>query len=283
MADVHPGNIDAGRPTVKEPPRPSGARADVTIKADRSDKAHVDITTGEKATKSSGGWPRDADEWKRWLARVAPWVIGAAIVAAAAGTAYKNRQASRCEGEEEGVTDAARRKARGAADRVREAGQEAREGTRRGWFGLKGRAEEAADEAGGAWEDTKSAAARKGKEAKEGAKGAIGRAEEAARDVGAAASHKAHDAKESAKGVAHSAAEGYHRAADTVGAAASKAEHAAAKAGAKVVEKGGVAEEKTGRALKEAGQTLERDGRQTKQWARGEEVKEEAKKRCTIM
>lgn len=50
-----------------------------------------------------------------------------------------------------------------------------------------------------------------------------------------------------------------------------------------VVEKGGVAEEKTGRALKEAGQTLERDGRQTKQWARGEEVKEEAKKRCTIM
>lgn len=45
--------------------------------------------------RSSGGWPRDADEWKRWLARVAPWVIGAAIVAAAAGTAYKNRQASR--------------------------------------------------------------------------------------------------------------------------------------------------------------------------------------------
>lgn len=136
------------KPTLAEkaPPRPSDmpgtpskgvGRADVSIRTESKDRVHVEMDTHEakaRGASAGGGWPKDSDEWKRLLAKAAPWVAAALIAAAAAYGYNKTENGER-------VGDRARRKADRAA---REAGASAK----LGWFGLKRRAEETAESAG---------------------------------------------------------------------------------------------------------------------------------------
>jgi len=74
-------------------------------------------------------------------------------------------------------------------------------------------------------------------------------------------------------------------AADATKGAAHKVEHGVAAAGSAALGTAASGEEKVGHVMKEAGKRLEKDGAQAKQYYRGEETKEETKKKwgCSIM
>ena len=73
---------------------------------------------------------------------------------------------------------------------------------------------------------------------------------------------------------------------DATKSAAHKVEHGAAAAGSAALATAAAGEERTGHVMKEAGKKLEADGAQAKRHYRGEQVKEDTKKKfgvCSIM
>jgi len=116
-------------------------------------------------------------------------------------------------------------------------------------------------------DDTRGAVREKAHDAKEGAK-----------DVGRWAGHKAHDAADTAKST-------YRSAADSTSRAANKAEDKVAAAGNAALGTASSVEEKTGQFMKKGGEGLEKDGRESKDYFRGKQMKEETKSRwgCSIM
>jgi hypothetical protein len=96
---------------------------------------------------------------------------------------------------------------------------------------------------------------------------------------------KAHEAKEGAKDLGRWASNKAHDAADTASRAANKVEDKVAAAGSAALATASSAEEKTGQFLKKGGEGLEKDGKQSKNYYRGQQVKEETKSKwgCSIM
>ena len=85
------------------------------------------------------------------------------------------------------------------------------------------------------------------------------------------------DAADAAKGT-------YRSAADTAGRAAAKVEEKVAGAGSAALSTASAVEEKAGSVMRHAGEDLEKDGRASKKFYRGEQVKEEKKNwGCSIM
>lgn len=128
-----------------------------------------------------------------------------------------------------------------------------------------------ADEAGNKVVDAKKAASRKASEATDDVK-------YGAKSTAGWIGDKAHDAADATKHVARSTV-------DATKNAAYKAEHAVGAAGSSVIAGASAAEEKAGRVMKDAGKTLEEDGRSQKRYWRGEETKQDLKKKgiCSIM
>lgn len=116
-------------------------------------------------------------------------------------------------------------------------------------------------------DDTRGVVREKAHDAKEGVK-----------DAGRWVGNKAHDAADTAKST-------YRSAADTTSRAANKVEDKVAAAGSAALATASSAEEKTGQFLKKGGEGLEKDGRQSKNYYRGQQVKEETKSKwgCSIM
>lgn len=235
------------------------------------------IRTGRAVDTHEGlHWPRDVEEWKRYIGRAVPWIATIALAAAAGGAIQKAK--SEKEKDEMSYAELTRRKAGLAGDKTSETWEDTKHETKRNWFGLKKNVKSAAEEAEDRWDDTKRAAKGKANEA-------AGFTKDKVEDVKAGASHargwaseKAHDAADATRHAAKSTL-------DATKSAAYKAEHAVGAAGSSVVAGANAVEEKAGHVLKQAGKTLEEDGRKGKQYWRGEEVKEEAKKKgiCSIM
>ncbi|KAL6769572.1 hypothetical protein ACKKBG_A31530 [Auxenochlorella protothecoides x Auxenochlorella symbiontica] len=204
-------------PTVPAPPRPSG----------------------------DGSVPNNREEWKDLLARAAPWLIAAAVVALGAGALNK------AEEEEGSVGLWGRKKGRQAGDAARDAKNSAK----RGWFGLKREAGGAGEDAKGKWQDTKATAKDKWQDTKAAAKDKAGQAKDGASNAGSYVADKAADLAEASK------------------QAALRAEHTVAKAGSKLGAAASGAEETTGRALKDAGSKLERDGSEGRRQYKGDAIK----------
>jgi hypothetical protein len=103
-------------------------------------------------------------------------------------------------------------------------------------------------------------------------------AKEGVKDAGRWAGHKAQDAADSAKST-------YRSAADTASRAANKVEDKVAAAGSAALGTASSAEEKAGHFMKKGGEGLEKDGRQSKDYYRGQQMKEETKSTwgCSIM
>ena len=169
--------------------------------------------------------------------------------------------------DEEGYGTSAGRKIRRAGDKAGSAVDDLGDRAERNWFGLKKNVEDAADEAGNKLESAKNTAARKADETR----GAV--------------REKAHDAKESVKDAGRWVGNKAHDAADTAGRVANKVEDKVAAAGSAALATASSAEEKTGQFLKKGGEGLEKDGRQSKQYYKGQQVKEEQKSKwgCSIM
>jgi hypothetical protein len=131
----------------------SGTQADVTVgNTANTTKVTVETKDGAvaKGWASRSSWPKDNDEWRRWVRSAIPWVAGAAIVLAAATSMKRNK-------DEEGLG----RKARRAGNKAGSALDDLEDRAERNWFGLKRNVEGAADEAGNKLEHAKNAAARK--------------------------------------------------------------------------------------------------------------------------
>ncbi|KAI3438988.1 hypothetical protein D9Q98_001400 [Chlorella vulgaris] len=280
-----------GRTDVSTRTDVSSNRADVRVVTDSRDRAHVNVDTHEGGADGAK-WPRDAEEWKRLLAKAAPWLAAAALIAAGVRT-YKQKDGESVEN-----------KARRAGRAVKNAADDAAEGAEHGWFGLKRHTNEAVDSAGNKAHDAKVAAGKKAEEAKETARNVADQAKHAARDTVDSAkrgvSNAANNVREGAEGAADKAAskadhgffmwksatrgvrekyyaakqEAGHLAGEAVDAAkhggqavvdgARRAEHAAEGVLSKGAAKAGVAEEKTGRAMQEAGKRVEKAGHDTR-------------------
>ncbi|KAL4519727.1 hypothetical protein Ndes2526B_g01701 [Nannochloris sp. 'desiccata'] len=260
--------------------------ADTSIDAPYTPGAQVDVSNTSKTTKvtvsskdgavakgwaSRSSWPKDNDEWRRWVRSAIPWVAGAAIVLAAATSMKRNK-------DEEGYGKSAGRKARRAGEKAESALNDLEDRAERNWFGLKKNVEDAADEAGNKLENAKNAAARKTDDTRGVVREKAHDAKEGVKDAGRWVGNKAHDAADTAKST-------YRSAADTTSRAANKVEDKVAAAGSAALATASSAEEKTGQFLKKGGEGLEKDGRQSKNYYRGQQVKEETKSKwgCSIM
>ncbi|KAI3438990.1 hypothetical protein D9Q98_001402 [Chlorella vulgaris] len=233
-------------------------RTDVTVVSNSKKPVHVDVDGGN-------GWPRDPEEWKRLLAKAAPWLVGAALLAVGVNQ-YKKKT---------GVEGKARR----GADRAAHAVDDAVDSVKHGWFGLKARTKEAVHQAGDKAHDAKVAAGKKAHDAKDSAREAAHVAKRNANEV-------AHNVKDNAKVAADKAAdktaeksedsffmwktatkgvrEKYNNAKKEVADGARRAGNTAEGVASKGAAKAGVAEEKTGRAMQEAGKRIEQAGHDTR-------------------
>lgn len=240
---------------VPAPPRPgqgaavngatttSTKRTDVTVVSNSKKPVHVDVDGGN-------GWPRDPEEWKRLLAKAAPWLVGAALLAVGVNQYKKNT----------GVEGKARRGAKRAANAV----DDAAECAKHGWFGLKRRTNQAADSAGNKAHDAKRAAGKKAEEAKDSARNVADQAKHAANDAAASAKQGAKQGAAAASNAAHDVKEWTKDKAGDVADVARNLESAAYSGVNKGVAQAGSLEEKTGRAMKKAGERIEKAGRDTK-------------------
>ncbi|KAI3438987.1 hypothetical protein D9Q98_001400 [Chlorella vulgaris] len=256
-----------GRTDVSTRTDVSSNRADVRVVTDSRDRAHVNVDTHEGGADGAK-WPRDAEEWKRLLAKAAPWLAAAALIAAGVRT-YKQKDGESVEN-----------KARRAGRAVKNAADDAAEGAEHGWFGLKRHTNEAVDSAGNKAHDAKVAAGKKAEEAKETARNVADQAKHAARDtvdsakrgVSNAANNSAtrgvrekyYAAKQEAGHLAGEAVDAAKHGGQAVVDGARRAEHAAEGVLSKGAAKAGVAEEKTGRAMQEAGKRVEKAGHDTR-------------------